>query len=145
LSPFAVALIHQALTLQTPPDDGSEVHWLFPARAKRNGRKDPILPGATAAAMHRGRGDLGVDHFCIHDLRCTAATQMAEMGINPHTISLILNHVSASRSTVTSRVYIRHSYDKEKREALEARGARLEKIVSGTDAANVVTLAARFG
>lgn len=95
--------------------------------------------------MHRGRGDLGVAHFCIHDLRCTAATRMAEMGINPHTISLILNHVSASRSTVTSRVYIRYSYDKEKREALEAWGARLEKIVSGTDAANVVTLAARFG
>ncbi len=143
LSPLAITLIREALALQREPVDGSEVPWVFPARAKRDGSKGPILPGATAAAMHRGRDKLGVAHFCVHDLRRTAASRMAEMGINPYTISLILNHVSASRSTVTSRVYIRYSYDKEKREALDAWSARLENIIAGNDAANVVTLPIR--
>ena len=56
---------------------------------------------------------------------------MAEMGINPYTISLVLNHVSASKSTVTSKVYIQYSFDREKREVLNAWGARLEEIVDG--------------
>jgi ribosome-binding factor A len=47
---------------------------------------------------------------------------MAEMGIAPHAISMVLNHVSVSRGTITSRVYVQYSYDKEKREALEAWG-----------------------
>ena len=43
---------------------------------------------------------------------------MAEMGISPHTISLVLNHVSVRRGTITSKVYVQYSYDREKREAL---------------------------
>jgi phosphoserine phosphatase len=68
---------------------------------------------------------------------------MAEMGISPHTISLVLNHVSARAGTVTGKVYVQYSYDREKREALGAWGARLERIVAGGDGANVVPLVAR--
>ena len=56
---------------------------------------------------------------------------MAEMGINPHTTSLILNHVSASKSTITAKVYVQYSFDREKREALNAWGERLLRIVEG--------------
>ena len=65
---------------------------------------------------------------------------MAEMGIPPHTISLILNHATARNGTVTSKVYVQYSYDREKREALCAWSARLELIVDGVDVTNVVPL-----
>ncbi len=133
LSPLAVALIREALALQKPRTDDSgasfESPYLFPARAKRDKSHGPILPGAAAVAMFRGRGKLGIDHFRVHDLRRTAATRMAELGISPHTISLILNHVSASNSTVTSKVYVQYSYDREKREALERWARRLIELV----------------
>ena len=54
---------------------------------------------------------------------------MAELGISPHTISLVLNHISARTGNITSAVYVKYSYDKEKREALEIWGRRLEEIV----------------
>ncbi len=55
---------------------------------------------------------------------------MAECGVNPYTISLVLNHVSARRGTITGKVYNQYSYDREKREALERWGERLESIES---------------
>ena len=64
----------------------------------------------------------------MHDLRRTAASRMTgDLGVNRLTVSKILNHVE---SGVTS-VYDRHSYDAEKRHALDAWGRRLEEIVSG--------------
>ena len=74
---------------------------------------------------------IGLNDFRIHDLRRTAATRMAELGVTPHTISLILNHVSARQSSITSKVYVQYSYDREKRDALGAWGTRLESIVFG--------------
>ena len=57
--------------------------------------------------------------------RRTAATRMAELGISPHTVSLVLNHVSVRRGTITGKVYDRYSYDREKRAALGALHAPL--------------------
>ena len=51
---------------------------------------------------------------------------MAGMGVPRLVISKILNHVESG----VTRVYDRHSYDKEKQEALDAWGARLVRIVS---------------
>jgi Phage integrase family len=45
----------------------------------------------------RARDAIGLEDFRIHDLRRTAATRMAELGISPHTISMILNHVKRAR------------------------------------------------
>ena len=135
LSPLAVTLIRDAMALQKPRCDAGgaaiDSPYVFPARAKRDKSHGPIEPAAAAVAMFRGRDRLGVAHFRVHDLRRTAATRMAEMGVNPYTISLILNHVSASTSTVTSAVYVRYSFDREKREALNAWGQRLEAILQG--------------
>jgi integrase len=64
--------------------------------------------------------------FCGHDLRRTAASQMTSFGIPRLTVGKILNHVEPG----VTKVYDRHSYDKEKREALEAWGRRLQLIVS---------------
>ena len=72
----------------------------------------------------RVRSVSGVD-FVPHDLRRTAASHMAAMGIGRLTIGKILNHADPS---ITS-VYDRHSYDGEKRAALDAWAARLEEII----------------
>jgi hypothetical protein len=63
--------------------------------------------------------------FRQHDLRRTAASRMTGMGISRLVVGKLLNHVE---SGVTA-IYDRHSYDREKREALDAWGERLLAIV----------------
>ncbi|MBO1908881.1 tyrosine-type recombinase/integrase [Microvirga sp. 3-52] len=53
----------------------------------------------------------------LHDLRRTTATRIAEMGILPHVVEAILNHVSGHKAGVAG-IYNRATYAKEKREAL---------------------------
>ena len=55
---------------------------------------------------------------------------MASMGNSRTTIGKILNHVE---NGVTA-IYDRHSYDAEKRKALNAWGRRLERIIKGKTA-----------
>lgn len=131
LSPLAIRLIGEAREL------AGDAPWLFP-NPRRTG---PVDPHAPTKALERARPAIGIGDFRVHDLRRTAATGMAEAGINPHTISLVLNHVSATRGTITGRVYNRYTYDREKREALGAWGARLERTLEGAEGRNVVALA----
>ena len=60
-----------------------------------------------------------------HDLRRTAASHMTGMGVPRLTVSKILNHIE---SGITA-VYDRHSYDQEKRQALDLWGDKLSKIL----------------
>jgi integrase len=55
--------------------------------------------------------------WTVHDLRRSAATGMATLGVQPHIIEAVLNHVSGHRSGVAG-IYNRATYDREKREAL---------------------------
>jgi len=64
--------------------------------------------------------------YRAHDFRRTAASIMAGMGVPRLVIGKILNHIEPG----VTKVYDRHSYDKEKQEALNAWGARLSRIVS---------------
>ena len=80
-------------------------------------------------AVKRIRDRCQVD-FRPHDLRRTAASLMTGMGISRLTVSKILNHVE---SDVTA-IYDRHSYDAEKRQALDAWARRLEEIIAGKPA-----------
>jgi integrase len=131
LSPLAVRLIEEAKAL------AGESAWLFPAP----GGKAPVDPHAATRALVRARPSIGVVDWRIHDLRRTAATMMGEMDVKPHVISYVLNHVSATKGMVTGRHYNQFTYDPEKREALTAWGARLERIISGgAEADNVSSL-----
>jgi integrase len=58
-----------------------------------------------------------LNHWTLHDLRRTVATGMAGIGLQPHIIEAVLNHVSGHKSGVAG-IYNRATYDKEKREAL---------------------------
>jgi integrase len=70
---------------------------------------------------------LGLEHFSPHDLRRTAASHIASMGFSRLVIAKILNHLE---NGVTA-IYDRHSYDKEKRTALNAWSEKLTDILKG--------------
>lgn len=70
--------------------------------------------------------DNGVNDFRAHDLRRTAASYMTSMGIPRLVVGRILNHAEPG----VTAVYDRHSYDQEKREALELWACRLVGIVA---------------
>jgi integrase len=66
-----------------------------------------------------------VDNFRGHDLRRTAASMMASGGVPRLVINKILNHVERD----ITAVYDRHSYDAEKRAALDWWDLKLEEIL----------------
>lgn len=74
------------------------------------------------AGLSEKSGD-GSAHICelgpwvLHDLRRTAVTGMAELGVQPHVIEAVVNHVSGHRAGVAG-VYNRASYAAEKKNAL---------------------------
>jgi integrase len=66
----------------------------------------------------------------LHDLRRTAATIMADrLGVLPHIVEAILNHVSGHRSGVAG-VYNRAQYEGEMRQALQRWSDHVEAITS---------------
>jgi integrase len=87
--------------------------------------------GNVQKAIHKIRDITGIA-FTGHDLRRTAATQMASNGIPRFTIQKILNHVEPG----VTKIYDRYSYDAEKKEALEVWSRRLTILVSDLKEAN---------
>jgi integrase len=67
-------------------------------------------------------------HWTPHDLRRSFATHASGLGIQPHIIEVILNHVSGFRAGVAG-IYNRHAYDAEKRTALALWADHLIAIV----------------
>jgi integrase len=80
-----------------------------------------------------------IPRWTFHDLRRTAASNMAALGTAPHVIEAVLNHASGTIRGVAA-VYNRYRYDDEKRAALEAWGRRVERLANGEAVSNVVTL-----
>lgn len=60
----------------------------------------------------------GVTSWTLHDLRRTMVTGMNELGVAPHVVEVVINHVSGFRSGVAG-VYNRAKYTAEKRNALQ--------------------------
>jgi integrase len=73
---------------------------------------------------------MGAPPWRLHDLRRTAATGMAELGIAPHIVEAVLNHISGAKAGVAG-TYNRAAYAPEKKAALERWAAHVEGLVSG--------------
>jgi integrase len=114
LSPQALKVLK---SLRSVTGDSS---WVFPSPKK----EDASIAHAQKA-IERLVERSGVD-FRGHDLRRTAASLMVGAGVPRLVVSKILNHVE----TGVTAVYDRHSYDPEKRAALDFWGKRLEGIIS---------------
>jgi len=66
--------------------------------------------------------------WTLHDLRRTCATGMAELGVAPHIVELVLNHQSGHRGGIAG-VYNHAVNGKERREALDQWAAHLMALV----------------
>ena len=132
LSRMAMVLLKDVRAMHAA---ASTSKWLF-ASPRRDGA---VTGPAVDHAMRDNRQALGTGDATPHDLRRTAASYMTSIGISRLVVSKILNH---AESGVTA-VYDRHSYDTEKRAALDAWGARLEQIIDASDRhANIVLMRA---
>jgi integrase len=80
-----------------------------------------------AAAMVEMSGE-EVAAFTLHDLRRSAATGMAALGIAPHVVDKVLNHSSGKISGV-AKIYNRFEYLPERKAALEAWSRHVESLI----------------
>jgi integrase len=71
-----------------------------------------------------------IPRWTFHDLRRTAASGMASLGVAPHVVESTLNHASGTIKGVAA-VYNRYRYETERRAALEAWGRRVEQLATG--------------
>jgi integrase len=101
--------------------------WVLPHRRRFD---EPI--GEMQKAAQRIRANTALDEdpdtvvdFTPHDLRRTAASMMTGMKIPRLVVGRILNHAEPG----VTAVYDRHSYDAEKKEALDAWAVRLMAIM----------------
>lgn len=70
----------------------------------------------------------GVRNWTLHDLRRTVVTGMNELGIAPHVVEAVVNHVGGHRAGVAG-VYNRAKYADEKRIALQKWADHLDVVV----------------
>ncbi|MCU0665223.1 MAG: tyrosine-type recombinase/integrase [Myxococcota bacterium] len=87
-----------------------------------------MVDTALARAVGRSFAAIGTAHWTPHDLRRTAATYMASMGVPRLVISKLLNHVESS----VTAIFDRASYDLEKRAALDQWGAKVDLLSAAT-------------
>jgi integrase len=99
--------------------------WVFPAR--RFASDNPV----SGFAKMKIRLDQlsGVSDWRLHDVRRTAASHMARLGVAPQVLARVLNHSAGAALPGVLAVYNRHSYDAEARAALDAWSRELERII----------------
>jgi integrase len=89
----------------------------------------------------KGEEPEAADHLApwtLHDIRRSVVTHMAELGIDPHVIEAVINHVSGHKGGVAG-IYNRASYRPQKAAALQRWADWLESVVEGREpASNVV-------
>jgi integrase len=130
LSGTAIAIVKEALA-----DTGKDTKWLFPAKDGEGPLPievvDKTVKRANDSDEDRPHGRFGMPHWTPHDLRRTALTNFAAMGIPPVVAGAVANHISVTKATITLAVYTQYTYEKEKREALCQWADRLTAIVTG--------------
>jgi integrase len=105
---------------------------------ERVGRDHLFGERAASGFTHWGLSKSGLDkrlagkvaEWKLHDLRRTAATLMADLGVQPHVIEAVLNHYGGFRAGV-SGTYNRSPYEREMRAALALWADHVRTIISG--------------
>jgi integrase len=116
-----VPLSRQALAIIERMPRRNSTDYLF---GKRSGYSDW---GRAKQQFDQG---LGIADWRLHDLRRTAATGMAELGVQPHIIEAVLNHVSGHKASVAG-IYNRAKYSEPMRNALQRWADHLDQITQG--------------
>jgi integrase len=118
-----VPLTDEVLSMIKVASSFSSSKWIFPSPQTSG----PISTYALAQGLRKALKDSGLPRTTPHDLRRTAATIISELGFNRLVVDKILNH----KDRTVGGIYDRHTYDAEKRQALEAWEAELEQIMAG--------------
>jgi integrase len=136
--------------------DGQARTWCMPAQRSKNNKAHIVHLSEPAWAVicgHLGEPDAYVfgtsrgKHFQafakgkraldrltrvsgwrLHDLRRTAVSGMARLGVPPHVADKILNHQSGTISGVAA-IYQRHEFLAERKEALDRWGSHVEHVI----------------
>lgn len=150
LSKFAAAQFTALAALKECDKDGKPLPWVFPNTAgtgpvciKSFGKQlaDRQRP-PERRLQHRSKNTQSLTlpggRWTAHDLRRTAATLMADLGISGDVIDECLNHVIESR---VRRTYVRNRRPAEQARAFNALGARLTALMTGeSELSNVVAM-----
>jgi integrase len=113
----------QAILTAWPPQEGAFVFCGTRAFSSWGRCKRELDTRLAAAGVK-------LDHWTQHDLRRSVATHMAEIGVAPHIIEAVLNHVSGHKAGVAG-IYNRATYEKEKRMALAMWADHVMAVVEG--------------
>jgi integrase len=128
---------HRGLTLALPPVAVD----LLQSVPRRNGCDNVFGSGADGfTSWSYGTDTLNdrivvaegkpLEPWTLHDTRRSVATHMAEIGVQPHIIEAVLNHVSGHKRGVAG-IYNRARYDREIAAALQLWAAHLIAILEG--------------
>jgi integrase len=101
--------------------------------AGRDGR--PLSAGERKKKFDREVGR-PLPNWTLHDLRRTARTLMSRAGVRPDVAERVVGHAVGG---AVAQIYDRHSYEAEKRDALERLAAMVERILNPAPE-NVMTL-----
>ena len=96
---------------------------VFPARGKDN----PV--SGYSKWKQKLDNVSGVRAWTLHDLRRTAATQMASLGVPPHVVERILNHTTGTLGGV-AEIYNRFAYLPEMADALDLWSRHLDQLIA---------------
>lgn len=118
LPPMAIDIIEKRKAVSGKSD------WVF---------ESPQKPGEPIQWIQRVsraiQANSTVDDFRPHDLRRTATSYMAKLGVDRTVLGKILNHKGLSRDGHVTSIYDRHDYMDEKREALKKWSSLLQRII----------------
>lgn len=120
LSSAAVELLKEVFELY--PD----FEQVFPPASKKEDR--PMAASVILNLAIQLRADMTIEHWSIHDLRRTAKTKMAELGVLPHVSEKVLGH----KLSGVLVIYDQHSYLREQQEALDLLAAHIQSCVDST-------------
>jgi len=106
----------------------------FSGWSKSKERLDKQILEARKEAAKNAGGDPSkvqpLDHWTIHDLRRTVSTKMGDIGIPPHVVEAVLNHISGHKGGVAG-VYNKSLYTAEKAQALARWAEYVTAVVEG--------------
>jgi integrase len=123
LSSSAFAIIEAAIAKAVPDNHDAP---LF----SRTG--EPMASNAVSHAVRNELQKVG-SRWTAHDIRRTVATGMASIGVQPHIVEAVLNHISGAKAGVAG-IYNRAAYEPEKRRALDMWAEHLDAIVTNRSA-----------
>ena len=127
--PLATSVL--ALLKLIPKHDDSDK--LFPAQGQPENGASGF--SKVQARLRKNMTDkLGaMPEWRLHDVRRTVATGLQRLGVRLEVTEAVLNHLSGSRAGIVG-VYQRHTFTDEKRAALEAWVAEVERLVGAGSA-----------